>query len=148
MHLRAALSLALLSLSLPLGCGGGQKDVTVKGSDNELARLAGDWQGDYKGNESGRAGPVTFSLQVGQHTAEGEVVMGGTTPLKIEFVQVKGGQLRGTIAPYTDPGCSCQVETSFLGTLSADTISGTFETKVSATGQVQTGSWSVTRRAR
>ena len=111
-------------------------------------RLAGEWKGEYKGNESGRSGAVTFSLQLGQHTAEGEVVMTGTTPLKIEFVQVKGGQVRGTIAPYTDPGCACQVETSFLGTLAGDTISGMFETKIGATGQIQTGSWAVTRQAR
>jgi hypothetical protein len=143
MQLRAA----LLSVAL-LACGGGQKEVAVKGTDSELPRLAGEWKGDYKGDDSGRSGPISFSLQLGQHTAEGEVVMGGTTPLEIEFVQVEGGRVRGTIAPYTDPSCSCQVETSFLGTLAGDTISGMFETKVGATGQIQTGSWAVTRVAR
>jgi hypothetical protein len=139
--------IAILSVVL-LGCGGSQKDVTVQGPDTEIARLAGEWKGEYKGNETGRSGPVTFSLQVGQHTAEGEVLMSGTTPLKIEFVQVKGGQIRGTIGLHTDPGCSCQVETSFLGTLAGDTLSGMFETKIGTTGQIQTGSWTVTRQAR
>jgi len=129
-------------------CGGGQKDVAVQGADTELVKLVGEWQGDYKGNESGRTGPVTFSLQLGSHTAEGEVVMGGKTPLKIEFVQVKGGQIKGTIAPYTDPNCSCQVETSFLGNVTGDSIAGMFETKIGATGQIQTGSWQVTRKAK
>jgi hypothetical protein len=103
---------------------------------------------DYKGNDSGRTGPVSFSLQLGSHTAEGEVVMGGTTPLKIEFVQVKGGQVKGTIAPYTDPNCTCQVETSFLGNVTGESIAGMFETKIGATGQIQTGTWQVTRKAK
>lgn len=89
---------------------------------------------------------MSFSLEVGNHIAEGQVMMGGATPLKIEFVKVKQDQVRGTIAPYTDPNCSCQVETSFDGTLGNDEISGTFETKVSATGQTQTGTWSVHRK--
>jgi hypothetical protein len=129
-------------------CGGGQKEVAVKGTDNELVKLVGEWQGDYKGTESGRSGPVSFTLQLGSHTAEGEVVMGGTTPLKIEFVAVKGGQVKGTIAPYTDPNCACQVETSFLGNVSGDAISGMFETKIGASGQIQTGSWQVSRKAK
>lgn len=126
-------------------CGASQKEVAVKGSDLDLARIAGDWQGEYTGTESGRSGPASFSLQVGSHTAEGQVVMGGATPLRIEFVQVKRGEVKGTIAPYTDPNCACVVETTFLGTLGTDTISGSFETKL-ATGAVQTGTWSVHKK--
>ena len=127
-------------------CGGSQKAVAVQGNDLDLARVAGDWHGEYKGNESGRSGPVSFSLQVGSHTAEGQVIMGGATPLKIEFVKVNKDEVKGTIAPYTDPNCSCQVETTFLGNLANDAIDGTFETKLGTTGQVQTGTWSVTRK--
>lgn len=118
----------------------------MQGSDLDLARVAGEWQGEYKGNESGRSGPVSFSLQMGSHTAEGQVFMGGSTPLKIEFVKVKQGEVKGTIAPYTDPNCSCEVETTFFGTVANNAIDGTFETKVGATGQVQTGTWSVARK--
>ena len=125
-------------------CGGGQKQVAVKGEESSLVKIAGDWEGTYEGRDSGRQGPVKFSLQLGRHTAEGEVFMGGETPLKIEFVQVEGGKLKGTIAPYTDPNCSCEVSTSFLGTLSNDTVSGTFETKVK--DAVQSGTWQVTRK--
>ena len=127
-------------------CGASQKQVEVKGKDTEMAKVAGDWEGDYEGNESGRRGTIKFSLVLGRHTADGEVFMGGDTPLKIQFVEVEGGQIKGTIAPYTDPGCSCEVETSFLGTLAGDTISGMFETKVPATGQIQTGTWQVARK--
>jgi hypothetical protein len=139
---------SLVSLAVVAGCGGGQKEVAVKGADNELVKLVGTWEGEYRGSDSGRSGPVTFTLQLGQHTAEGEVRMAGTTPLKIEFVQVQGGQIRGAIAPYTDPTCTCQVETTFLGTRAGDTISGMFETKVGATGQIQTGAWHVARTTR
>ena len=136
----------MFALMMLVACGGTQKEVAVKGSDLDLARVAGDWEGNYNGTDSGRTGPVSFSLQVGSHTAEGQVMMDGATPLKIEFVKVKDDQVKGTIAPYTDPSCSCEVETTFLGTLGNDVIDGTFETKVSATGQLQTGTWSVTRK--
>jgi hypothetical protein len=129
---------------LVAACGGGQKQVAVKGQDSELVKIAGDWEGAYEGRDSGRKGPVKFALQLGRHTAEGEVFMGGETPLKIQFVEIEGRQLKGTIAPYTDPNCSCEVSTSFLGTLANDTVSGTFETKVK--DAVQTGTWQVTRK--
>jgi hypothetical protein len=116
----------------------------MQGSDLDIARVAGDWQGDYKGEDSGRTGPVSFSLQIGSHTAEGQVMMDGATPLKIEFVKLKGHDVQGTIAPYTDPRCSCEVQTTFLGTLGDDVIAGTFETKVA--DRTQTGTWSVARK--
>ena len=61
-----------------VACGGSQKEVAVKGDDSELLKIAGDWEGDYQGRESGRTGPVRFSLAVGRHIAEGEVFMGGS----------------------------------------------------------------------
>ena len=150
MRLVRLLAITVLSVSSILAaaaCGGaGTKEVEMKGKDPDLATLAGEWEGSYTGNESGRTGPVTFSLQMGRHTAEGTVLMGGETPLKIEFVSVEGGQISGKIDPYMDPNCSCEVETEFLGTLEGDTISGMFTTKVTAQGMVQTGTWQVTRK--
>jgi hypothetical protein len=136
----------MLAGAVVVGCGGGQKDVEVKGKETETAKLAGDWEGNYEGNESGRSGTVRFSLQLGRHTAEGEVFMGGDTPLKIQFIEVEGGKVQGTIAPYTDPNCQCQVETSFIGTVAGDTISGMFSTKIGETGTIQTGTWEVSRK--
>ena len=139
-----------MKLMFPLvflfACGAAQKDVAMQGSDLDLARVAGDWQGEYKGDDTGRAGAVEFSLQMGSHTAEGQVMMDGATPLKIAFVKVQKNDVKGTIAPYTDPKCSCEVETSFLGTVGEDQITGTFESKLSTTGQVQSGTWSVQRK--
>jgi hypothetical protein len=133
-------------IAMLTACGGSQKDVAVQGADLDLARVAGDWEGEYKGNESGRTGPVTFSLQMGSHTAEGQVIMGGATPLRIEFFKVKDNEVKGTIAPYTDPNCSCQVETTFFGIVANDAINGTFETKIGTTGQTQSGTWSAMRK--
>jgi hypothetical protein len=126
-------------------CGASHKDVSMQGTDLDLARVAGDWKGEYKGTDSGRTGPVSFSLQVGSHTAEGEVLL-GAQPLKIEFIKVKRGEVKGTMAPYTDPTCTCEVETSFLGTVAGDEIAGTFETRVSKTGAIMSGTWSVQRK--
>jgi hypothetical protein len=141
-----AMKSLMLSVALLAACGASQKEVAVQGKDLDLARVAGDWEGEYKGNESGRTGPVTFSLAMGSHTAEGQVVMSGTTPLKIEFVKVKDDEVRGTIAPYTDPSCSCEVQTTFNGIVANDSISGTFETKVSGTDKTQSGSWFASRK--
>lgn len=144
----STVSRVAFALLLAAGCGGSQKSVEVKGGETELATLAGDWAGDYHGIESGRSGTIEFSLQLGRHTAEGEVHMGApdAPPLKIEFVAIDGGRVSGTIAPYTDPNCTCEVQTTFTGTATATRIAGTFETKVSATGQVETGDWQVSRK--
>jgi hypothetical protein len=145
--LKRILLVTLLAAGAAFACGGSQKDVEVKGKETETAKLAGEWEGTYEGKESGRSGTVKFSIQLGMHTAEGEVFMGGETPLKVQFIEVEGGQIQGTIAPYTDPNCNCQVETSFLGIIDGDVIKGEFSTKIGATGQIQTGSWQVTRKA-
>src|SRR5258706_15274838 len=107
-------SLGLSFAVLVAACGGGQKEIAVSGSDKDLVNVAGDWTGEYKGNESGRSGPVTFSLQLGSHIAEGQVVMNGATPLKVEFVKIEQGKVKGTTAPDTDPQCSCRVEPTVL----------------------------------
>jgi len=135
----------LLASSVLVACGGGNSDVAMKGGDLDLARLAGDWQGNYNGTESGRQGPITFSLAMGHHTADGTVLMGGATPLKIQFIGVAHDKLSGKIAPYTDPGCACQVQTEFLGDVGAGTIDGTFTTTVIGKNIEQHGTWSVKR---
>ena len=134
-----------LVLAMLTACGGGGAEVAVKGGDVELASLAGDWQGNYKGTESGREGPVTFSLAVGSHTADGTVLMGGTNPLKIQFVAFAQGKISGKIDPYTDPSCQCQVRTDFTGTRDHNQIDGTFTTTVVGKPVEQHGTWTVQR---
>jgi len=128
-----------------VACGGGASEVAVKGGDLDLARLAGDWLGDYHGTESGRQGPIHFSLQLGQHTAEGTVLMGGSSPLKIQFIAISHDKVSGKIDPYTDPQCQCQVQTEFDGTVGNNAIDGSFTTKVIGKDVEQHGAWSVKR---
>jgi hypothetical protein len=129
---------------LAAACGGAQHPVEVKGGDSDLVKLAGDWTGSYTGIESGRSGPVSFSLELGRHTANGLVMLDSATPLSIEFVAVQAGEISGQIAPYTDPTCNCEVHTDFVGSLDGDSISGTFTTTVAGAGE-QHGEWSVAR---
>jgi hypothetical protein len=139
------LSASLLALATLAACGGAQHPVEVKGGESDIAALAGDWEGSYTGIESGRSGPVSFSLELGRHVAEGDVML-GSAPLKIQFVAVENGELSGKIAPYTDPTCSCEVQTAFVGQLSGDLISGTFTTSVVGRDIEQHGEWSVVRK--
>jgi len=146
---RTVMSICLGTSIVAVGataCGGGQKQVEVKGKDIDMASLVGEWEGDYQGNESGRSGAVRFSLELGRHTADGKVFMGGDTPLDIQFIKVDGGKLQGTIAPYKDPTLGVEVKTNFLGTLEGDSISGMFTTEIKDKGEVQTGKWQVVRK--
>jgi hypothetical protein len=145
MHALFAVVGLALSAVVTGACGGTTSEVPVKGNDSQLVGIAGEWVGEYKGTESGRTGPVSFSLGVGRHTAEGTVRMGGQTPLKIQFVSVESGDIHGTMEPYTDPACDCQVETTFVGTQNGNRIDGTFTAKMVASGTEQHGTWGVTR---
>ena len=140
------LRLLALSFIVTAACGGAVSQIEVKGGEPELASLAGDWQGKYQGTETGRTGDIQFSLQLGRHTADGQVFMGGShTPLKIQFVAVERDRISGQIEPYTEPSCNCQVETHFDGTVAGNEIDGTFVTKVPANGAEMHGTWSVAR---
>jgi len=146
MHRSVCVRVSIGALVLAAACGSNTSAIEMKGGDPELAAVAGDWTGEYAGIESGRTGTAKFSLELGRHVAEGNIFMGPSgTPLKITFVAVEHGTINGSIAPYTDPSCQCQVETKFVGNVSGDTIDGTFTTKVVATGQVAHGTWHVTR---
>ena len=83
----------LYPLLFLVACAGSQKEVTMQGSDLDIARVAGEWQGEYKGEDSGRSGPVSFSLEVGSHIAEGTVMM-GPKPLKIVRNDLAQGDAR------------------------------------------------------
>jgi hypothetical protein len=138
--------LLALTFVVTAACGGAVSQIEVKGGDPDLAAIAGDWQGKYQGMETGRTGDIQFSLQLGRHTADGEIYMGGShTPLKIRFVQVQRGQISGQIEPYVEPSCNCQVQTEFLGTVAGNEIDGTFTTKIPANGAEMHGTWQVAR---
>lgn len=151
-----------------IGCASQRARVPLFG---DPASLAGEWSGQYIGQESGRSGPILFRLTAGQDTARGDVVMlvprtAGEAPaiypagtvgwqplpgqdarvLTIRFVQVEDGQVRGRLDPYRDPACSCLVETTFEGVQQGDVITGTFITRQLDRAHSQRGRWHITRR--
>jgi hypothetical protein len=144
---RTVLALAFVTSSLTfVACGGAVQSIEMKGGDPDLASIAGDWKGKYEGLDTGRTGDIQFSLELGRHTADGQVFMGGShTPLSIRFVQVQRDQISGEIDPYIEPSCACQVHTQFLGSITGNQIDGTFTTTVSMTGGELHGTWHVTR---
>jgi hypothetical protein len=133
-----------------LACGGSGSQIPVKGADSEIISIAGQWEGQYNATDAGRSGPITFSLEVGRHTADGTLSLGGQQPLKVSFVEVQGesGAVHGTVDRYTDPSCNCAVEAKFVGQVAGDRIEGTFTTTAVESGTVQRGTWEVTRVAK
>ncbi|HKA89297.1 MAG TPA: hypothetical protein VKE22_16635 [Haliangiales bacterium] len=134
-------------------CGGASAStVPVTGSDVDLSLVAGSWEGSYQGRQSGRSGAINFDLALGHHAAEGKVTMQGAgmppegVALRISFVEMEGGQIRGQIVPYTDPQCRCLVDTEFLGRVKGDAMDGTFTTRL-PDGRVQGGVWEARRKA-
>jgi hypothetical protein len=141
-------SLALFSM-LALGCASSATSVPVKGPESDLATLVGEWKGHYENDGAGRSGEITFKLEVGRHSAEGQVVMqlptGEARPLKIQFVEIARRELRGRIDPYVDPTCDCTVQTEFVGLMRGSTVAGTFTSRLEGRGGARTGTWAVQR---
>ncbi len=135
-----------LMFVLTVACGGAVSQIEMKGGDPDLAVIAGNWQGNYQGLETGRTGAIHFSLELGRHTADGQVFMGGShTALKISFVAVERNTITGSIDPYLEPSCGCQVQTQFNGTVAGNEIDGTFTTKALMNGAEMHGTWQVAR---
>jgi hypothetical protein len=149
-----------------LACASKPPGIAVTSSDFDLNPLLGEWRGEYKGGETGRSGTIAFTLRAGEANASGNVVMipnaAANAPavdsaqaarrqvLTIHFVRKEGGSVTGTLDPYGDPECGCQVNTTFQGTFTdARAIEGTYTTVPSKPGTgVTTGTWKVTRLRR
>src|SRR6187397_1528326 len=118
--------------------------VAVGGGKSDVSALSGKWVGEYSSEATGRSGSITFEFKSGK-VGRGDVLMvpkGGFAPapagsdptksmpqvLMINFVNAEGGVLTGTMDPYTDPTCNCEVQTTFVGEMQGDTIQGTFTT--------------------
>jgi hypothetical protein len=124
---------ALMTLSL-VGCAGSLNTFPVKGKDTELAKVKGNWEGEYTSPDTGRSGTISFTLDLGHATGEGEVLMdvpGEPAPrsLRIASMHVDGSEVKGRLRRYTDPACNCQVDTEFSGVVVGETIDGTFVIK-------------------
>lgn len=171
---RLALFLAVAAVATTLSCATRRyAPIEISASDFDLLPLVGRWSGDYDSPQTGRTGRITFSLQPGEMSAYGDIVMIPRTPtrsavplnrqlvgadgsgtgrevLTIHFVRKEGNQVVGMLDPYVDPDCRCRVTTAFQGTFrDARTIEGTFTTLTrDANGIRSVGSWKVTRMKR
>jgi hypothetical protein len=156
-----------------LACASKPTPVTVTGAPGDRASLAGKWTGEYNSPVTGRSGSIVFNLSPAGDAANGDVVMiprgyakalvpysatatagmqtqnvGGSQVLTIKLVRVSGDTVSGVLDAYRDPQCDCPVVTTFTGTLSGDTIDGTFATRGSPSAAPQTGTWRVKRATR
>jgi hypothetical protein len=150
---------------LASGCASTPAAVPVAGAPADLSALAGDWEGEYASQATGRLGSIVFKLVTGEDHAHGDVLMiprgssdpyrprsGGEGPapagasqlLTIRFVKAEGGNVTGTLDPYWDPDCDCEVTTTFVGQRKGNTIEGTFASERNA-GRVF-GTWKATRK--
>ena len=162
------LSTALLGLMLG-ACGASRSPVPLVGASSDVSALTGEWAGDYSSAESGRSGSISFTLRAAGDSAFGDVVMipsalgrplmpyrenaagvagnqqAASTVLTIRFVRVERGHVSGTLDPYADPQTGARLLTTFSGELNGTTITGTYTTRL-ASGDTQTGRWTVQRR--
>ncbi len=157
--------LSPLLLIAALACGGAQSPVPVVGPASDISKLAGEWTGEYSSGETGRSGSILFKLNAATDSAFGDVVMSpprmagqlpGQAPtaqtpppssqaISINFVRVSGGQVSGSLAPYTDPSCNCPLHTTFIGRLRGDTLEGTYTSRHEQSSDAQQGRWRVVR---
>lgn len=164
-RLTFVLAIAAVTLAVP-GCATQKPEIQITSSDFDLNPLVGEWQGTYSSTETRRSGTIAFTLRAGESAASGNVVMlphidasvanqAAVDPsaivdrqvLTIHFVRKEGNNVVGTLDPYRDPECACQVSTTFQGTFrDRGTIEGTYTTvPAQPGGGVSTGRWIVTR---
>jgi len=141
--------------------------VILQGEPSAIARLAGEWTGEYWGGAGGRGGSLGFSLRGGTDSLYGDVVMldprgqqlraadpidvhvlhvQSPTHLRIDYVMAKGDSLRGVLEPYISPDCECAVITTFFGQAHGNRMAGLFETRSGDRLRAQ-GSWELARRS-
>ena len=164
---RSALALTLAASACVGACSSSKNPapgVPMAGERSEISTLAGRWEGTYSSESTGRSGSIVFELKPGDTVARGDVLMvprqGDAAPklpgvneslrgmpqvLTIRFVSASGGNVQGTMDPYRDPDCDCEVQTTFVGRLSGDTVEGTFTTARSGI-PMATGRWSIARQ--
>jgi hypothetical protein len=154
---------------LAMGCALREPTIELTASDFDLNPLVGKWSGEYSSQETGRSGDISFTLEAGQVSASGSILMTPRAPqamvvsadrpmvrgvvagtpkqlLTIHFVRKEGKAVVGVLDPYVDPDCMCKVMTTFQGTfVTWRTIEGTYNTVSSELTYVPTGgSWKVT----
>jgi len=166
----ATLAGPLLAALLAAGCLYKPPVIPIDADSGGFEMLVGEWNGDYAIEGSyPRSGQISFTLIAGEDHAHGDVLMvphgarhgydryppgqpliAGGEPhpsevLTIQFVRVIDGSVSGVMDPYWDPERQTQVSTTFHGTLTANTIQGTFRSLYANRALESIGHWKVTR---
>jgi hypothetical protein len=159
-----------LGISVALaGCAYNAPPVALEGRPADLEALAGDWAGEYEG-DNGRSGSIVFKLVAGEDHAHGDVLMvarGASQPfaawrdpaaeasgsnlpevLSIRFVAAEYGEISGALDPYLDPDCRCRALTRFRGRQRGDVIDGTYTLYTEGSPNPAHGTWKVWRKRR
>lgn len=156
-------SLVVVAALLGAGCAWQGTPVPIVGPTESLA---GEWEGTYFSQQTGRTGSILFRLKAGTDSAYGDVVMVPAqaeeirspamalapqahihTPrlLRISFVRCEPGKVSGRLDPYQDPDTGERVLTTFDGWQRGDEFHGTFSSLYPGTGHRVTGEWSAKR---
>jgi len=148
---RFAVALSVIAVGVS-GCSSSPPpgpSVAMEGTKSSLSQLVGRWEGEYSSVQTGRSGSIVFEFKKGETQGHGDVLMwpkGSKAPiapsptgqlseeqlrtmpqmLAISFVEATGGYLTGTMDPYIDPDCQCEVRTTFAGSIDGDQIVGQF----------------------
>lgn len=78
--------------------------------------------------------------------ASAVVLACATKPTPVTVAAEVADRVSGVLDAYRDPECNCPVVTTFTGTLSGDSIDGTFTTRSAQASAPQSGTWRVTRK--
>jgi hypothetical protein len=168
-YIKSAIAIAIILSTA--ACGWRRTPVPVVSATGSKELLVGTWAGEYSSSESGRVGSISFELEQGKDTAFCDVTMipqvrtiriignrssepptvmtpPAAAPLKMRFIRLEGDRVTGSLEPYADPSCGCEVVTAFEGTFkSPNRIEGTYRTQGSGALEVSGGKWKVTRQS-
>ncbi|MDQ5859079.1 MAG: hypothetical protein M3542_12495 [Acidobacteriota bacterium] len=166
--MRISIAVLVLGILATAACQTERAAVPIVAVPEQRSALVGEWHGEYGSPSTKRSGSIVFFLVEGEDHAHGDVLMipaGSSEPyrplagaaeaaglrrgpqvLTIRFVRAKEGQISGSLDPYWDPDCDCEVQTSFVGEIQGDRIAGIF-TAISGRPGVgrSTGWWEVRR---
>ena len=76
---------SLVLLLALAACSSTPAPVPVAGKTGDLQQLAGEWEGEYSSEATGRSGTIVFKLAPGEDHAHGDVLMiprGGAEPFR------------------------------------------------------------------
>lgn len=142
----------------------------LSGPPADLSVLAGEWVGTYHSYFAhGRSGAVLFRLDEGdEEEVTGRILLrvGGRETaealpwegdlwshvpperlISITFTRGVDGTVVGTMAPYPDPVCGCEMRTVFTGRVRGAVLEGTYVSEHANGAERNTGRWRITRRA-